>query len=86
MSENPRAEVPLTRTDRMEGMTAIPDASNPAHQAKVRLAEPNDKPVCSDDRHAPVVMLSQFDCAECGGDDPYGQPWFCPICEYCCGC
>ena len=28
----------------------------------------------------------QRECKMCYGDDPWGQPWFCPECDYCCGC
>lgn len=31
-------------------------------------------------------LREQAACDYCYGEDPYGQPYFCPECYFCCGC
>lgn len=62
----------------------VPTASNPEN--KVTLAAPDSPGGCDGGgRHPRVELNHTYECAHCGGDDDYGQP-FCPVCEYCCGC
>ena len=62
-------------------------ARNTAHQSLIKLTK--GEKFCSDcfrELEKKIKLVSSQYCAECYGEDPYGEKLFCPRCNYCCGC
>lgn len=73
--------------EKPEGLAFTPSNPrlNPEYAVWVKVDE---KFPCSECRARGgwLPEITQADCPECSGEDPYGQPSYCGQCEFCCGC
>ncbi len=58
------------------------DNSESLNAELVRPAKPEER-ACEDCGSA---LVSRYACRYCDGEDEAGYDWFCPKCEWCCGC